>query len=183
VNEDTLNRRLAALRRTVAPSKDLWSGIETRLDAGKWGGNALRTRRFGTAVWAGLAAAACLAAAAAIIVPRALAPADASAADLAALRRELRDAEREYAAARERLLASLRAVAGGTGRETVARIEGDLRSVDRMVADLRAAIDGGADDDDWQTVYQVVRLYRSQTAGVARADELVRSVSYREEFK
>jgi hypothetical protein len=136
-------------------------------------------RRLGATAWAGLAAAACLAAAAAVVVPRMLAPVDAGSADLATLRRELRDAEREYAAARARLVASLRAVAGVTGEETVAHIERDLRSVDGMVADLREA--AGVDDEDWQTMFRVVELYRSQTAGVARADDLVRSVSYREE--
>jgi hypothetical protein len=186
VNDEKLERRLAALRRTVAPSPGLWRRIEERLDetdraAEGASGGARTHRRLGAPAWAGLAAAACLAAAAAVVVPRALAPVDAGAADLATLRRELRDAEREYAAARARLVASLRAVAGVTGEETVARIESDLRSVDGMVADLREAADAGADDGDWQTMFRVVKLYRSQTAGVARADDLVRRVSYREE--
>jgi len=188
VNDETLERRLAALRREVAPSRDLWAGIEDRFDATdrapEGPPDAARTpRHLGAGVWAGLAAAACLAAAAAVVVPRALAPAEAAAANFVALRRELWDAEREYAAARERLVASLRAVAGATGEETVARIEGDLRSVDRMVADLRASADGGPDDEDWQAMFSMVSLYRSQTAGVARAEDLVRSVSYREESK
>ncbi len=179
MNDDTLDRRLGALRRSVEPEKNLWPRIEARLDAADRGAAARIRRRPGAPAWAALAAAACLAGAALVLVPRILAPADPLNASRAVLRRELRDAEREYAAARDRLISSLRATTDGYGQETVARIEGDLRSVDRLVAEVRAT--AGDDDVGWQPMYRLVRLYRSQTAGIARADELVRSVSLREE--
>jgi len=199
MNDDALERRVAGMRRSVTPSEGTWEKIEARIvgagrEADRPTGRAVDRRphrvvprhgarrplRLGAPVWAGLAAAACLAAAAAVVAPRLIVPADAGAADLAALRRELRDAEREYAAARNRLLASLRAIADAAGPAAVADLENELRSLDRIVADYRAGVGAAAEPDDWQTEYRLVRLYRSQTAGVARADELVRSVSYRE---
>lgn len=193
MNDDTLERRLGALRRTVAPATDLWPGIEKALKVpeernvaavrraprrsafprsaiGWW-------RRLPAPAWAGLGLAACLAAAAVVFLPRMLAPR--SSEGLVELQRELREAEREYRDARERLLGSLHAVTDGYGQETVSRIESDLQALDRLIAEAGKA--GGDDHLDWQPVYRLVELYRSQAAGVARADELVRSVSYREE--
>ena len=185
MNDDTLDRRLGALRRTAAPGDDLWPGIERAMGerdavparrvcrrgaAGWW-------KRLPAPAWTGLGLAACLAAAAIIFVPRWLAPRDDD--GLAVLQRELREAERDYRDAREQLLVSLRALSDGSGQETVSRIESDLQAIDRIIAEAGKA--GEDDDGDWQPVYRLVELYRSQAAGVARADELVRSVSYREE--
>lgn len=189
MNEDALDRRLGALKRSAAPAEDLWPRIEEAIDAGERGsspGDRLPRaitvwKRLPAPAWAGLGLAACLAAAALILAPRLLVPANPDSRRGADLRRELREAERDYAAARTRLLDSLRAVSDESGQETVSRIESDMRSIDRLVAELRKT--AGDDAGDWQPVYRLVEIYRSQAAGIARADELVRSVSYREETR
>jgi hypothetical protein len=186
VNDETLERRAAGMRKSVTPPPGAWERIEARREAAERGNRAAarparRPVRLGAPAWAGLAAAAVVAAAAAVVVPRLLAPRDAGAAEAAALRRELRDAERQYAAARDRLLASLRAVAGAAGPAAVADLEDELLAMDRLMVDFRAQALAAPASDEWQTTYRLVKLYRSRTAGVARADDLVRSVSYRED--
>jgi anti-sigma factor RsiW len=130
----------AALPREMAPGRDLWAGIEARLDQARpaW-------RRPGWAGWgAGLAAAAgvALALSAALHGPGpagrsatgpSLVPAASSPNPVAA-------AEREYARAAADLMSALEQQRDRLPPETLASVEKDLRSIDAALTEVRSAL-------------------------------------------
>ncbi len=131
----------AALPDEMAPARDLWPGIEARLDEARpwW-------RRPGWTGWAaGLAAAAgvALALSAALHGPGPGGP-PASGPTLvpAALRSEdpVAAAEREYARAAAELMAALEQRRDRLPPETLASVERDLRSIDAALTEVRRAL-------------------------------------------
>ena len=131
----------AALPREMAPSRDLWAGIEARLDEARptW-------RRAGWAGWgAGLAAAAgvALALSTALHGPGpAGRPANGPTLAPAALRSEDpgASAEREYARAAADLMSALEQQRDRLPPETLASVEKDLRSIDAALTEVRRAL-------------------------------------------
>ena len=132
----------AALPREILPSRDLWAGIDARLDEGRpmW-----RRPRMLAGWGAGLAAAAgvVLALSAALHGPagsRGASPFTALAP--AALRSEdpVASAEREYARAAAELMSALEQQRDRLPPEALASVEKDLRSIDAALQDVRRAL-------------------------------------------
>jgi Putative zinc-finger len=131
----------AALPREMAPGRDLWAGVEARLDEARpaW-------RRPGWAGWgAGLAAAAgvALALSAALHGPG---PAGRSASGPSLVPAALSSAspvsaaEREYARAAADLMSALEQQRDRLPPETLASVEKDLRSIDAALTEVRRAL-------------------------------------------
>jgi len=131
----------AALPAEVMPSRDLWAGIDARLDGARprW----LRPRML--AGWgAGLAAAAgVVLALSAFLGPGGSRGTSPRAALVpAALRSEnpVAAAEREYARAAAELMAALEQQGDRLPPETLASVEKDMRSIDAALAEVRGAL-------------------------------------------
>jgi anti-sigma factor RsiW len=131
----------AALPREIAPDRDLWAGIEARLDEARPAG-----RRAGWTGWAaGLAAAAGVALALSTALHRPVPagrPANGLALTPAALRSEdpVAAAEREYARAAADLMSALEQQRDRLPPETLASVERDLRSIDAALTEVRRAL-------------------------------------------
>jgi anti-sigma factor RsiW len=131
----------AALPAERMPSRDLWAGIEARLDDARpaW------RRPWALAAWgAGLAAAAgvVLALSAALHGPGGPRPATDPSLAPAALRSDdpVADAEREYARAASDLMSALERQRDRLPPETFASVQKDLRSIDAALQEVRRAL-------------------------------------------
>lgn len=128
--------RAAQMPRDVAPPRDLWPGIASRLG------------RHGQArTWwmAGLAAAAALLVAVTVAVrsPHAADPAPGGVIteiSTAGLPPELAEAERQYERATAQLLAALASRQDAMPQETKTALEANLRAIDEALVEVRAAV-------------------------------------------
>jgi hypothetical protein len=131
----------AALPEEMTPARDLWAGIDARLDEGRFW-----RRPRGLAGWgAGLAAAAGVVLAVSAALHGPAGPRGASPLPSllpAALRSEdpVAAAEREYARAAAELMAALEQQRDRLPPEALASVERDMQSIDVALAEVRRAL-------------------------------------------
>jgi len=160
----------AALPRAIAPPRDLWPGLERRIE-----------RRAGWAWLAGwrqplvLAAAAVVVAGVAAVLWHTQAPAPAPVVEIpvasprlenvsldgpAVADPELARAERDYEAAANALLGTLQARRAQLPPEEIAHVEGNLQVIDRALGEVRRAL--AKDPQSLELNRMLVRTHRKK---------------------
>jgi predicted anti-sigma-YlaC factor YlaD len=174
--------RVGALPRSLAPARDPWPGIVSRITAGEVIEHdfAGRGRR-----WYLLAAAAAAAAVliltvslvTEVLVSRerasrvALAPErSGTAVGVTPASLELAKAQATYAAARQQLLAALEARKGSLSPQTLAVVKENLRIIDRAVGEMQAAL--ARDPGNRELPMLLVTAYRQEIDLLRRVTQL-----------
>ena len=174
--------RVGALPRSLAPARDPWSGIVSRITAGEviehdFAGRGRRWYPLGAAAAAAAVLILTVSLVTAVLVSRerasrvALAPERSGAAvGVTPASLELAKAQATYAAARQQLLAALEARKGSLSPQTLAVVEENLRIIDRAVGEMQAAL--ARDPGNRELPMLLVTAYRQEIDLLRRVTQL-----------
>ncbi len=169
--------RAAALPRSIEPARDLWRGIEARIEAVEAGGErAGRARRRYRIAWAAGIAAVVIAAASiatmAIIGIGRTRTAPGMTATPAAMKvsTELAQAHAAFETARVQLIAALEARRGSLSPQTLEVVDHNLGIIDEAIANIRAAME--TDPGNTELPALLVAIYRQEIDLLRQAAQL-----------